>query len=113
MPADNDLPHLQRHHGIFHHRRDAPQHLPIGRDDITDIAADEKIAGISLGNERWVDAAVRTRNKENLRTLLVAQLIEKLAMPWIHLFAEMPVALDDLCETVIFRHPIPPSFFLP
>jgi hypothetical protein len=88
MAAHHDIGHFQGGAGIFHHRRNAPEHLAIGRHHIADIAADEEFARLRLGDQFRHHAAIGAGDEQGLRMLAACQSFEEFLLLGKSLLAE-------------------------
>jgi hypothetical protein len=88
MTTDNDVLHRERHDGVFHDSRDTSHHLAIGGDDVTNVAADEELSWVGVGDQGGIDPAVGAGDEQHLWALLVLELLKELAVLRVDLFTE-------------------------
>src|SRR5262245_51443655 len=82
VAANDDVADLEQLDGIFDCRRDAPENAAVDRrDDVADVAYDEKLARRRVRDEVRHDARIAAGDEECLRPLSVfGELLEELAV---------------------------------
>ena len=60
VPADDDVFYFEDFHGIFNGGSDASRKFAARRHDVSDIAADKEVAGLSLKDEVGYDPGIGT-----------------------------------------------------
>src|SRR5579875_3685270 len=66
VAANRYVLHLQALHGELHDSTDAAQHLAKTRDDVSDVAHYEDLAGTGLGDGRGIHAGIGAGDKQGM-----------------------------------------------